>query len=187
MHVRTIPRFTLVAALAACSASEPGPSEVFDTSGARFAWVCSEHCSPEATEGTPPLPPCNIGTPLYAWAIDRFINIDAGCAFPDGGWGSTANRSRPLACDNTFDCPQFTTGSFECRAGLCQSSDTVNFPPTVVTWSMAYALCYAAIARSETIDPLSDASVNVSMWVKEACPAIGEPCSMPLPSMCMQP
>ena len=187
MSSRIIPVQAVLAALAACSTSASNPPEVFDTSGARFAWVCDEHCVPEITEGTPPLPPCAVGTPLYAWAIDRFINIDAGCRFSDGGWGSTANRSRPLACVDTLDCPQFTTGTFECRNGLCQNEDTSGFPTAVITWSQAFTLCYAPIAREETIDPSSTASQQVSDAVQQSCPMVGEPCTQPLPPSCVQP
>lgn len=187
MRSRVVLVEALVAALAACSADTTGPPEVVDTSGARFAWVCSEHCVPEATEGTPALPPCSVGTPLYAWAFGRFITVDAGCTSTDGGWGSTANRSRPLACTDALDCPQFTTGSFECRNALCQNEDTSMFPTAVITWSQAFTLCYAPIARAETIDPLSTASQGVSNAVQQACPTVNEPCTNALPASCMQP
>jgi len=184
--IRVVAWCALLGTLAACSATELQPHEVFDTTGARFAWVCDEHCVPEITEDTPPLPPCNVGTPIYAWAFNRFINIDAACTNPDGGWGSIASRSRPLACVNTADCPQFTTGTFECRNGLCQNADTTTFPPAVIMWSQAFALCYGPIAREETIDPLSPASVQVSESVEQSCP-VGGTCTQPLPVTCLQP
>lgn len=175
----------LLGALGACSGSASSPPEVFDTTGARFAWVCDEHCIPEITESTPPLPPCSVGTPLYAWGFGRFIEIDAACTSPSGGWAASANRSRPLACVDTFDCPQFTTGTFECRNGLCQNEDTSRFPKDVITWSQAFALCYGPIAREETIDPLSGASVQAADAVAQSCP-VGGSCQ-PLPSTCIQP
>jgi hypothetical protein len=187
MNSRVILVAVASAAVAACSTSVLSPPEVVDTSGVRFAWVCDEHCVPELTEGTPQLPPCNVGTPLYAWAFGRFITVDAGCTTSDGGWGSTANRSRPLACADTLDCPQFTTGTFECRNGLCQNEDVSTFPTAVITWSQAFTLCYARVAREDTIDPLSTASQQVSDSVQQSCPMVGEPCTQPLPNSCMQP
>jgi len=177
---------TLFGTFAACSATELQPHEVFDASGARFAWVCEEYCAPEITEGTPPLPPCNVGMPLYAWRFGRFIDIDAACTSPDGGWGASSNQSRPLACVDTSDCPQFTTCSFECRSGLCQNKDTSRFPAAVITWSDAFALCFGPIARDETIDPFSAASVQVSDAVAQSCP-VGGTCTQPLPVTCLQP
>lgn len=176
-----------VVVLAACSTDASNPPEVFDTTGAHFAWVCDEHCILAITEDTPPLPPCSVGTPVYAWAFSRFINIDAACTSPGGGWGSTSNRSRPLACADTFDCPQFTTGTFECRSGLCQNADTSTFPPSVITRSQAFTLCYAPIAREETIDPVSSATQQVSDAVTQSCPVAGGVCTQALPPTCMQP
>lgn len=149
--------------------------------------MCDEHCIPEITNDTPPLPPCNVGTPLYAWGFERFIDIHAACTSPNGGWVSSANRTRPLACVDTFDCPQFTTGSFECRNGLCQNDDTTKFPTTVITHSQAFALCYGPIAREETIDPFDAASLQASEAVTQSCPTLGGPCTGPLPATCIQP
>jgi hypothetical protein len=185
--MRARPIAGLLVVVAACSTSSLTTPEVVDTSGARFAWVCkAATCLPEIMEGTPPLPPCNVGTPLYAWAFNRFIVIDAACTSPSGGWGSTANRSRPLACEDAGDCPQFTTGSFECRNGLCQNEDTQRFPIEPLTWSDAFSLCYGPIARQETIDPLSPASREVNDAVAQACPTSGA-CTQPLPLSCIQP
>lgn len=99
------------------------------------------------------------------------------------------NRSRPLACDEDLDCPQFTgtSGTFECRNQICQSTDTVTYPPALVSWAMANTLCYARIARAETIDPRSNASLEVYGWVEGACPSKIDPCTLPLPAGCLTP
>lgn len=185
MSSRVTSSHALVVLLAACS-TNASPPEVIDTSGARFAWVCDEHCVPEITDGTPPLPPCDTGTPLYGWGFGRFIEIDAGCTSSNGGWRSSSNRSRPLACADTFDCPQFTTGTFACRNGLCQNEDTSTFPAAVITWSQAFALCYGPIAREETIDPNSAASLQADEAVAQSCP-VGGTCTQPLPASCIRP
>jgi len=181
----------MLVALAAASCGDVGGelTEIADTSGARFAWHCTDHCRPEIDAGTPPLPPCASGTPLYTWDLDRFINISASCTTSTGGWISADHLSRLVACDVTSDCPQFTGPShtYECRNGICQSSDLVTYPPDDVTWNLADELCYAALPREDTIDPTGPAVQQVSAWLASACPSRTTACSLPLPGMCMQP
>jgi len=179
----------LLVATAACGDGGGGPSDIMDTSGAPFAWLCTDHCRPEIEEGTPPLPPCNSGAPLYTWDLDRFINISAACTTSTGGWISEDNLSRPIACESTPDCPQFSGPShaYECRNAICQSSDLTTYPAELVTWEMADELCYAGLQRGDTIDPTGPAAQQVSMWVTTACPSMAGGCTLPLPSACVQP
>jgi len=189
-NVKHSTRVLALVALAAASCGDGGAAltEITDTSGARFAWHCTDHCRPEIEDGTPALPPCRSGSPLYTWDLDRFINISASCTTSTGGWISAGNLSRLVACDVTSDCPQFTGPShaYVCRNGICQSSDLVTYPPDYVTWVLADELCYAALPREDTIDPTGPGVQQVSAWVASACPSTGG-CTLPLPGMCMQP
>ena len=179
----------LVVVTAGCGDGGGGLTEITDTSGAPFAWLCTDHCRPELESGTPQLPPCSSGAPLYTWALDRFINISAACTTSTGGWISEDNLSRPIACESTADCPQFTGPShaYECRSGICQSSDLTTYPADLVTWEMADELCYASLMRGETLDPTGPAAQQVSASVSTACPSMAGGCTLPLPGSCLQP
>lgn len=179
----------LLVATASCTDGGGSLTEIADTSGARFAWECTDHCRPEVEDGTPPLPPCDSGDPLYAWDLDRFINISAACTTSSGGWISADYLSRPVACDTTADCPQFTGPShtYECRNGICQSDDIETYPPDAITWAMADELCYAGLPRGDTLDPTGPAAQQVSAWLASACPSMTGGCTLPLPGMCLQP
>lgn len=179
----------LLVAVASCGDGGDDPSEIADTSGARFAWQCTDHCRPGLEQGTPPLPACESGMPLYAWDLDRFINISAACTTSTGGWVSADYLSRPVACETSSDCPQFTGPShvYECRAGICQSADVETYPPDVVTWEMADELCYAGLPRGDTLDPVGAAAQQVSVWLGSACPSMAGGCTLPLPGTCLQP
>jgi len=162
-------------------------AEVVDTSGARFAWHCTDECWPLAEPDTPALPPCTTGRPLYAWDLDRFINISAACTTDDGGWVSADSLSRPLACADTADCPQWPSHRYECRDGICQSSDLATYPASYITWELADELCYAALPRPDRFDPAGTVAQQVYAWVTTACPSMAGGCTLPLPGLCMQP
>ena len=181
--------FLVAVTAAGCGDGNGSLTEIADTSGARFGWECTDHCRPVVEAGTPPLPPCEIGQPLYTWDLDRFINISASCTTSSGGWISEDNLSRPIACGETADCPLFTGPShtYECRSGMCQSADTTTYPADAVTWEIADELCYAAFAREDTLDPNGPAAQQISEWLASACPSIAAGCSLPLPGMCLQP
>jgi hypothetical protein len=162
--------------------------DVVDTSGAPFRWTCGEHCIPEPTDVTPPLDSCWSGTrAAYTWAFDRFIMISSACVDPDGSWGSSANRERPLACDTAEDCPQFTGayGTFECLDRVCQNADVERFPPGSIDWATAETLCFAPIPREDSFELAGDASQRVSDTTTAACHGTVGPCD-PLPDTCLQ-
>jgi hypothetical protein len=130
--------------------------------------------------------------PSYAWSYGRFVNVLAVCNH-ETGWSSSGNLSRPVACTDEVECPQFKGAEgprrFECRSGLCQRSDTTGFPPTFINSSDASDLCYARFARVDTFGPLNPIGQQVSDWVNSVCPSnfSSVPCTLPLPDGCMQP
>jgi hypothetical protein len=124
----------------------------------------------------------------WKWALDRFVIISAACV-TSGGWSSSANFERPLACASDADCPQFggPNGSFQCRNTLCQSRDTSTYPLTSLDGGSAYELCYGSFARADTLDLFGPIGQEVSDWVATACPSGAASCTLPLPGMCLQP
>jgi len=174
--------------LAACA--NHTEKHIVDSSGASFVWACDygslEPCHLEMDDATPPPAPCPFGSPDYAWALGRFIEVLSVCV-TDAGWASASNLSRPLACDSSSDCPLFQDWKFECRGGLCQNVDTTTYPDDFVNYAMASLLCYARFPRADTL-VLGPVGLQVSEAVGSVCSSTDDavPCTLPLPNICWQ-
>lgn len=182
----------------ACVMDEtPGPDDnpatLVDSTGASFGWDCSERgCSVQALPETPPPPPCaDAGESMYGVVAHRFVAIAGACLLEEDGWSSRGQWSRPVACESSGDCPQlfgFTDPyEYECRAGLCQHVDDTRFPAERMTRRYSLLMCLGPYPREETIAVDSEAAMEVTALVHEACGSQDSGCEVPLPEECLQP
>lgn len=192
---RPLACLALVAAgcvLAEDPVQEVNPSRITDQSGAVFAWDCSAHsgCDVRRIAGSAPLPKCGRGeTPWFGYSWSRFLSIDGGCLDdPQGGsWGFASGWGRKLVCDDDRDCPQLIfyeePYEFECRAGLCQSTDYVKHPPFLLPVRDDMAdLCLGAAPREQGARFDRDMQAAFDL----ACPVLWAPCES-VPPGCPDP
>ena len=178
--------------LAACGAepeaAPPCAPELFDSLGAPYPTIRERgSCFPSVGDDTPtgagPDGTCGgEDDPSVVFAWGRFFEACPAC-----GSGFISSACRPLVCTEDADCPLFEnqgpsgpfTEEFECRNGLCQSSDLDAHPLDEVYPEEALLLCSAAYERDEDYDG------------PEPCPGIdplsGDVCPLPLPAACLQP
>lgn len=124
-------------------------------------------------------PPDQPGV-IFGWG--RFFEVCSACDA-----ATIQPLCKPLVCEEDADCPVFEnsgrngpfTEEFECRNGLCQSSDLEGHPVDVLSPLDGMLLCAANHERDEIYDG------------PDPCPGVepfsGEACPLPLPDTCLQP
>ena len=173
-----MPKVKLVAlvALVSCSPLEredPHP-RIVDQSGAEFYWVCSRHdCEPHRISGvSPPAPECEHGPGFFRedWRA-RFLEVVEGCPLPGDGWwfADADGNGRIVVCDEDTECPEVegVSISFECRAGFCQSDDTEEHPPALLSQPEVVKVCTGHVPRGEDDSP----SPELAAAIEVACPS----------------
>lgn len=164
------------------------PTGVVDTAGTAFAWQCDDDgCRVAMDATTPRAPACEDDEVAgYGYAAAHFLSIMSAC---NNTW--LEQWERPIACQRDADCPQlyeFSTDSrFECRNGLCQNIDIAAYPTDAIGYFDAFLLCIAPVARTETIEPGTSVTIDVTARVNAACTTPGGACTLPLPPPCLNP
>lgn len=142
------------------------PTGVVDTAGTAFAWQCDDDgCRVAMDATTPRAPACEDDEVAgYGYAAAHFLSIMSAC---NNTW--LEQWERPIACQRDADCPQlyeFSTDSrFECRNGLCQNIDIAAYPTDAIGYFDAFLLCIAPVARTETIEPGTSVTIDVTARV----------------------
>ena len=187
------------ASLAACTLDDERvvpdefPDIITDTTGAEFSWTCDTRgCRVGMLEQTPLPPPCWLNEwPSYGSLMGRYFVVTGACV-SRGAWVWQRSWERALTCSDDSDCPRVyqpsRTYEYECRDGLCQNVDTEAFPTKELSYDEAFPLCLASIDREDSLDPFSEASLEVAELIDEVCSDTGSrDCELPLPAGCLQP
>jgi hypothetical protein len=190
-RLAVLPLFAAACIIGEDPVEEVNPKRLTDQSGAVFGWDCTQYtgCEVRRISGSAPLPSCEgDDRAWYGYSWSRFISIDGACVDPRGygGWEFVDEWSRMIVCETDADCPQLNfflePDEFECRAGYCQSTDHIAYPPDALPRRFEMIdLCLGDVARE---DGWSDSE---EFWaaLDEACPADAprQPCKS-LPPGC---
>jgi len=115
---------------------------VLDTTGAAFDWACtSARCTPTVRPDTPRID-CGYGD-AFTTMTERLVKI---CPADENGVVLGFDLCRAVVCSQSSDCPVYSNGTYQCRAGLCQRDDLLSTVP----FYDEFALCFASIPRPPT-------------------------------------
>jgi hypothetical protein len=185
----------LVLAIVGCSAETvtPGisqPEQVRDLNAEMYGWVCDEHgygCKGAFIDESPLPPNCSEDWhPSVVWTAGatRFFPLYVTCAHDESGtWLIDHWESRYLICDTDADCPNLVYADaeyrFECESGLCQNTDTSEYPRETLSPGEVAGLCRAGTPRQSALGISEEDYAAFSERIEEYCPEAGPGCEIP--------